>query len=98
MWNVNGLASFVLKNLRGHEAVYRASSSRVAADRQHMREQLKKVPGLTTFPSQANFLFLRECSNKVGSSDRYLRAAVLGEAASVRLARALTAVLAEMSP
>jgi histidinol-phosphate/aromatic aminotransferase/cobyric acid decarboxylase-like protein len=98
-WNINGLASFVLKEVTNHKTEYRKSFQLVAADREYMFEQLSTVPELTLFPSQANFIFvelpenvsgrklrdgllknhgvlIRECSNKIGSSERYLRLAV----------------------
>lgn len=98
-WNINGLAAFVLKHVIKFKQEYQASFNLVAADRQYMAAQLDNVPGLTVFPSHANFLFvelpngmsgralrdrllkkygvmIRECSNKLGSSEQYLRLAV----------------------
>jgi histidinol-phosphate/aromatic aminotransferase/cobyric acid decarboxylase-like protein len=77
------------------------------------------VPGLTVYPSKANFLFVelpegapgkvlrdrllrhhgllvRECSNKTGSSEQYLRLAVQGRAAVNVLVPALRVELARM--
>lgn len=98
-WNINGLAAFVLKSVTQFKAEYRASFARVAEDREYMTERLSTVPGLTIYPSKANFLFVelpdgtagrdlrnrllknhglmvRECSNKIGSSEQFLRLAV----------------------
>ena len=98
-WNVNGLAAYVLKTVTQFKEMYRASFARVSLDRDYMSEKLCRIPGLTVFPSKANFLFVelppsvsgkklrdrllvqhgimvRECSNKVGSSEQYLRLAV----------------------
>lgn len=103
-WNINGLAAYVLKTVTRFKAEYRASFAQVADDRVYMTEQLATVPGLTVYPSKANFLFVelpdgvsgralrdrlikryglmvRECSNKIGSSEQYLRLAVQGRAA-----------------
>jgi threonine-phosphate decarboxylase len=100
-WNVNGLAAYVLKAVTRFKAEYRASFARVAADRAYMSRRLFEVPGLTVYPSKANFLFVelpegvpgravrdrllkhhgllvRECGNKIGSSEQYLRLAVQG--------------------
>jgi len=98
-WNVNGLAAYVLKTVTQFKEMYRASFARVSLDRDYMSEKLCRIPGLTVFPSKANFLFVelppsvsgkklrdrllvqhgimvRECSNKIGSSEQYLRLAV----------------------
>ena len=111
-WNINGLAAFVLKNMTGFKQEYYASFGEVAADRMYMTEQLALVPGLSTYPSKANFLFVelpdsisgrqlrgrllenyglmvRECSNKIGSSQQYLRLAVQDKAAVDSLVAAL---------
>jgi histidinol-phosphate/aromatic aminotransferase/cobyric acid decarboxylase-like protein len=111
-WNINGLAAYVLRNVTRFKPEYYRSFARVAADRIYMTEQLAGVPGLTIYPSQANFLFVelpergsgralrdrllrnhglmvRECSNKIGSSEQYLRLAVQGHAAVDTLVAAL---------
>lgn len=115
-WNINGLAAFVLRNVSQFKSEYRESFQRVAEDRAYMANRLATVPGLTVYPSQANFLFVelpervsgrtlrsllltrhgvmvRENSNKVGSTEQYLRVAVQGKAAVDALC---TALLAEM--
>ena len=99
LWNINGLAAYVLKTVTSFKAEYEASFALVAEDRIYMTERLSTVPGLTVYPSKANFLFVelrrgvsgrklrdrllknygimvRECSNKRGSSEQYLRLAV----------------------
>lgn len=116
-WNINGLAAYVLKHVPRFRAELRASFARTAEDRADMAERLGDVPGLTVYPSQANFLFLelpegvsgralrdrllqrhgvmvRECSNKVGSTEQYLRVAVLRREAAAVLVRALREELA----
>jgi threonine-phosphate decarboxylase len=116
-WNVNGLAAYVLKAVTRYRAEYRESFARVAEDREYMTERLAEVPGLTAYPSKANFLFVelpegapgkvlrdrllrrhgllvRECSNKTGSSEQYLRLAVQRRAAVDVLVTALGAELA----
>lgn len=55
-WNINGLAAFVLKHLHEFQDVYAASFQQVRQDRAYMLQQLKAVRGLTTYPSEANFL------------------------------------------
>lgn len=111
-WNINGLAAFVLKNMTGFKREYYASFAEVSADRVYMAEQLAMLPGISTYPSKANFLFVelpdsmsgrllrdrllenyglmvRECSNKIGSSEQYLRLAVQGKYAVNSLVAAL---------
>lgn len=111
-WNINGLAAFVLRNVTRFRHEYYESFLRVAEDRIYMTEQLSSVPGITIYPSKANFLFVelpggvsgrtlrdrllrnyglmvRECSNKIGSSEQYLRLAVQGKAAVDSLVVAL---------
>jgi threonine-phosphate decarboxylase len=103
-WNINGLAAYVLKIAGRFKAEYQASFALIAEDRQYMAARLATIPGLTIFPSKANFLFVelpngvsgrtlrdrlvrnygvmvRECSNKIGSSEQYLRLAVQTRAA-----------------
>ena len=116
-WNINGIAAFVLKNVSRYAAQYRESFKKVARDRDYMLQRLQTVPGLTTYPSGANFLFsklpngvsgkvvrdillqdhgllVRECSNKVGSSENYLRCVVRVPADVDLLVDALSSVLA----
>ncbi|MEK6280161.1 MAG: histidinol-phosphate transaminase [Acidobacteriota bacterium] len=57
-WNINGLAAYVLKTVRRFKQEYRASFALVANDRLYMSDRLSTVPGLTVYPSQANFLFV----------------------------------------
>ena len=98
-WNINGLAAYVLKTVTSFKREYHESFSRVAEDRAYMTERLATVPGLTVYPSKANYLFVelahevsgrtlrdrllknhgvmvRECSNKIGAGEQYLRLAV----------------------
>jgi histidinol-phosphate/aromatic aminotransferase/cobyric acid decarboxylase-like protein len=121
LWNINGLAAYVLKTVTRFKAEYRASFARVAEDRLYMTEQLSVVSNLKICPSKANFLFVelpsgvsgralrnrllknhglmvRECSNKLGSSERYLRLAVQGKAAVNVLVPALHDELTRMRP
>jgi histidinol-phosphate/aromatic aminotransferase/cobyric acid decarboxylase-like protein len=118
-WNVNGLAAYVLKTITQFKQEYKASFARVAEDREYMSRRLEKVPGITIYPSKANFLFLelpeglsgrtlrdrllknyglmvRECSNKIGSSEQYLRVAVQQRAAVDVLVRVLHAELSRL--
>ena len=111
-WNVNGLASYILKTLSEFKDEFRQSLALAAQDRTYMLEQLERIPGLRVFPSKANFLYVelppnvpgrmlrdrlleeyglmvRECSNKIGSSEQYLRLAVQTKQAVDPLVEAL---------
>lgn len=119
-WNINGLAAYVLKTVTGFKREYEASFSLVAEDREYMKERLANLPGLTIYPSKANFLFVeledgvsgrvlrdqllknhgvmvRECSNKIGSSEQYLRLAVQGRTAVDILVGALQEEIKRLS-
>jgi len=119
LWNVNGLAAFILKTVTNFKSEYQASFGLVAQDRIYMSEQLGSVPSLKLYPSKANFLFaelpqcisgrglrdrllrnhgvlVRECSNKIGSSEHYLRLAVQRREAVDVLVRALTLEIGEL--
>jgi histidinol-phosphate/aromatic aminotransferase/cobyric acid decarboxylase-like protein len=119
-WNINGLAAYVLKTVARFRTEYRASFALVAQDRSYMTERLSTMPGLTVYPSKANFLFVelpdgisgralrdslltnyglmvRECSNKIGASEQYLRLAVQPGAAVDVLVTALGEVLSQVT-
>ena len=115
-WNLNSLAEAVVFMLRDHYEAYRESLRLVARDRWAMTELLASIPGLTAFPSQANFvlvklppgydgadlrdhllsqhgIFVRECSNKLGITSRFLRLAVRPREDALRLGHALLGYL-----
>ncbi|HEU4424918.1 MAG TPA: histidinol-phosphate transaminase [Pilimelia sp.] len=58
-WNLNSLAEAVVYMIKDHDAEYRDSLRRLSRDRRHMMEALTRVPGLTIFPSQANFVLVK---------------------------------------
>jgi len=58
-WNLNALAEAVVDMLGSHTEEYERSLRLVADDRNHMIAALTAVPGLTVFPSTANFVFVR---------------------------------------
>jgi histidinol-phosphate/aromatic aminotransferase/cobyric acid decarboxylase-like protein len=98
-WNLNSLAEAVVFMLRDHGAEYQQSLDLLARDRYAMGSLLSRLPDLTVYPSQANFLlvklapgidgtemrdhlidrhqvFIRECGNKLGMSNRFVRLVV----------------------
>ncbi|MFJ8809627.1 pyridoxal phosphate-dependent aminotransferase [Streptomyces sp. NPDC102490] len=58
-WNLNSLAEHVVFMLRDHGPEYARSLHQVRRDRLEMAAQLSALPGLTVYPSQGNFLFVR---------------------------------------
>src|SRR5918998_3814557 len=98
-WNLNSLAEAIVFMLAEHEAEYRESLRLLSRDRYQMGCLLARLPQLTVFPSQANFLlvklasgvdgtalrddliarhqvFIRECGNKLGMSNKFVRLVV----------------------
>ena len=58
-WNVNALAEALILELRDHLTEYESARRRAVADRREMERRLRSVPGLTVFPSRANFVYVR---------------------------------------
>jgi len=58
-WNLNSLAEAVVFMLSEYQQEYSESIRRLNGDRQEMYRQLKTLPGLTVYPSQGNFLFVK---------------------------------------
>ncbi|MFJ5014456.1 pyridoxal phosphate-dependent aminotransferase [Streptomyces griseoluteus] len=58
-WNLNSFAEYVVFMLKEHRAEYTQSLLQVRRDRLEMASQLSALPGLTVYPSQGNFLFVR---------------------------------------
>jgi histidinol-phosphate/aromatic aminotransferase/cobyric acid decarboxylase-like protein len=115
-WNLNSFAETVVFMLKEHRQEYAESLQRARRDRQEMTWRLSQLPGLTVYPSQGNFLYVRlpegvdgtvlrdrllaehgvlvrECSNKIGSSSRFLRLVVRPQQDVMRLMSAMEQVL-----
>ncbi|MFI2639992.1 pyridoxal phosphate-dependent aminotransferase [Streptomyces sp. NPDC018610] len=75
-WNLNSLAEHVVFMLREHSAEYRQSIELVRRDRTAMAGHLAALPGLTVYPSQGNFLFVRL---PVGAEGTVVRDRLLAE-------------------
>ncbi|MFF4831578.1 pyridoxal phosphate-dependent aminotransferase [Streptomyces sp. NPDC001315] len=58
-WNLNSFAEHVVFMLKEHGPEYAQSLQQVRRDRLDMASQLSALPGLTVYPSQGNFLFVR---------------------------------------
>jgi histidinol-phosphate/aromatic aminotransferase/cobyric acid decarboxylase-like protein len=115
-WNLNSFAETVVFMRKEHRQEYAESLQRARRDRQEMTWRLSQLPGLTVYPSQGNFLYVRlpegvdgtvlrdrllaehgvlvrECSNKIGSSSRFLRLVVRPQQDVMRLMSAMEQVL-----
>ncbi|NUK34713.1 histidinol-phosphate aminotransferase family protein [Streptomyces lunaelactis] len=115
-WNLNSFAETVVFMLKEHRQEYAESLLQARRDRQEMTYRLSQLPGLTVYPSQGNFLYVRlpegvdgsvlrdrmlaehgvlvrECSNKIGSSSRFLRLVVRPQQDVLRLLSAMEQVL-----
>ena len=58
-WNINSMAEAVVFMLKDHDEGYRESLRLLARDRYNMAADLMRVPGLTVYPSQANFVLVK---------------------------------------
>ncbi|MBM9618505.1 pyridoxal phosphate-dependent aminotransferase [Streptomyces zhihengii] len=58
-WNLNSFAEAVVFMLREHRHEYAESLRRVRGDRHEMIRYLSHLPGLTVYPSQGNFVYVR---------------------------------------
>jgi histidinol-phosphate/aromatic aminotransferase/cobyric acid decarboxylase-like protein len=67
-WNVNGLADLVIRALPRHREAYESARRHVIADRRQLEAALRTVPGLTVYPSSANFVYV-EVPRCVDGSD-----------------------------
>ncbi|MEU2433580.1 histidinol-phosphate transaminase [Streptomyces sp. NPDC007861] len=58
-WNLNSFAETVVFMLKEHRLEYAHSLRLVQRDRQEMLWHLGRLPGLTVYPSQGNFVYVR---------------------------------------
>ncbi|MEV3987557.1 histidinol-phosphate transaminase [Streptomyces sp. NPDC049837] len=58
-WNLNSFAEAVVFMLKEHRQEYEESLRRSRHDRQEMTARLSVLPGLTVYPSQGNFVYVR---------------------------------------
>src|SRR3954463_7969022 len=58
-WNLNSLAEKVVFMIQDHEDEYEDSLRLLSRDRRQMAGELSRVPGLTVFPSQGNFILVK---------------------------------------
>jgi histidinol-phosphate/aromatic aminotransferase/cobyric acid decarboxylase-like protein len=58
-WNLNSLAEKVVYMIQEHDAEYEDSLRLLSRDRRAMAGELDRIPGLTVFPSQGNFILVK---------------------------------------
>ena len=58
-WNLNSLAEKVVFMIQEHDDEYEESLSLLSRDRRLMAQELSRIPGLTVFPSQGNFILVK---------------------------------------
>jgi histidinol-phosphate/aromatic aminotransferase/cobyric acid decarboxylase-like protein len=58
-WNLNSLAEKVVYMIQEHQDEYEESLRLLSRDRRTMAAELARVPGLTVFPSQGNFILVK---------------------------------------
>ncbi|MFF5531451.1 pyridoxal phosphate-dependent aminotransferase [Streptomyces cinerochromogenes] len=75
-WNLNSFAEHVVFMLKEHGSEYAQSLQQVRRDRLEMASHLSALPGLTVYPSQGNFLFVRL---PVGAEGTVVRDRMLSE-------------------
>jgi histidinol-phosphate/aromatic aminotransferase/cobyric acid decarboxylase-like protein len=69
-WNLNSFAEHVVFMLKEHRQEYAQSLRMISRDRQEMTWQLAALPGVTVFPSQGNFVFVKLPDGVDGSQVR----------------------------
>jgi histidinol-phosphate/aromatic aminotransferase/cobyric acid decarboxylase-like protein len=58
-WNLNSLAEKVVYMIQEHDDEYEDSLRLLSRDRRTMAGELTRIPGLTVFPSQGNFILVK---------------------------------------
>ncbi len=58
-YNVNALSQAVGRVVLAHADLIRRNAERIVAERERMLAELRALPGVTVFPSQANFFLVR---------------------------------------
>lgn len=58
-YNVNALSQAAARVVLGHPDVVKSHASAIVRERDRVLSRLREVPGLTVYPSQANFVLIR---------------------------------------
>jgi histidinol-phosphate aminotransferase len=63
-FNINVVTEAIAIKLLEHKQVLDAQAARVLAERERMRPELERLPGLTVYPTAANFFLVRVAGGK----------------------------------
>ncbi len=66
LWNINGLAELVLRQLGAHWEEFEKSRKQVIVDRDYLFQRLQTIPDLAVYPSQTNFVYTKMPENISG--------------------------------
>jgi histidinol-phosphate aminotransferase len=58
-YNVNSLTHVVAERMLAHQDVLEAQARSIVAERERLDAELRRFPGITVFPSDANFILVR---------------------------------------
>ena len=71
IWNINSFAEFYLQIWEKYEKDYTKALERFRAERARFAARLKEIPGLTVYPSQANYVLAKlDGKLSAGSADK----------------------------
>ena len=59
IWNINSFGEYFLQIYGLYAAEYEAACDRIAENRLWLSEELRRIPYLTVYPSQANYIMCR---------------------------------------
>lgn len=59
IWNINSFAEYYLQIYEKYSKTYSASCDSIVNERNRFTKELQSLPGITVFPSQANFVLCR---------------------------------------
>ncbi len=59
IWNINSFAEFFMQIEEKYQADYRRAMNEFRAERKRFVEELSKIPGVRTIPTQANYVMIK---------------------------------------
>ncbi|MHC1719647.1 MAG: aminotransferase class I/II-fold pyridoxal phosphate-dependent enzyme [Clostridiaceae bacterium] len=59
VWNINSFAEYFFQIINLYQKEYQESCHRLAHERKYLMEELKKIPGIVPYDSQANYIMCR---------------------------------------
>lgn len=65
VWNINNFGEYYLQIYNDFSSSYKESCELIAKERKRVINELKKIKGLTVYPSQANYvMFKTDCDSR----------------------------------